>query len=40
MSQLQNILVITRQYKQDEIRKEVDERLKALVDNLEAKIGS
>jgi hypothetical protein len=40
MSQLQNILILTRQYKQDEINKEVDERLKALVENLESKIGS
>ena len=40
MTNLQNILVITRQYKQQELNKEIDDKLKALIGQLQNKIGS
>jgi hypothetical protein len=40
MSHLQNLLIITRQNNQQELNKEIDDRLKGLVDRLESEIGS
>ncbi len=40
MSYLQNMSIITRQYKQVEVNKEIDDKLKALIDRLQNDIGS
>ncbi|WP_167604979.1 DUF2723 domain-containing protein [Maribellus sediminis] len=36
ISQMRNLIIITRNYKQDELNKELDEQLQALIDKLEA----
>ncbi len=40
MSFLQNMIILTRRYKQTEVNKEIDDRLKALIDKLQSEIDS